>query len=89
MIKPPPAYPVAQELILLEQVPLGTILKDCGIQHQTEAKFFLRVTPDESICRALELETPVPLYGRKAVITDLKGRILSEIVEILPPAAGA
>ena len=76
----------AQELILLEQVPLGTILKDCGVRHQTEAKYFLRIEPDETICRALELETPVPLYGRKAVISDAKGRPLSEIVEILPPA---
>lgn len=79
----------AQELILLEQVPLGTILRDCGVKHQTEAKHFLCVTPDETICRALELEAPVPLYGRKAVISDLKGRILSEIVEILPPAAAS
>ena len=79
----------AQELILLEQVPLGTILRDCGVRHQTEAKYFLRIQPDEIICRALELETPVPLYGRKAVISDLKGRPLSEIVEILPPAAVA
>ncbi len=77
----------AQEQILLEQVPLGRILKECGVRHQTEAKFFLRVEPDEIICRALELETPVTLYGRKAVITDHKGLVLSEIVEILPPAA--
>src|SRR5688572_747281 len=55
----------AQELILLEQVPLGTILKDCGVRHQTEAKYFLRVEPDELIVKALELETPTTLYGRK------------------------
>jgi len=76
----------AQELILLEQVPLGRILKDCGVRHRTAAKHFLRVEPDELITRALELEQPVPLYGRKAVISDLSGRALSEIVEILPPA---
>jgi chorismate-pyruvate lyase len=75
----------AQELILLEQVPLGTILRDCGILHKNEAKYFLRVEPDELITRSLELEQPVPLYGRKAVITDPQGRPLSEIVEILPP----
>jgi chorismate-pyruvate lyase len=79
----------AQELILLEQAPLGTILKDCGVQHQTEGKYFIRVEPDELICRALELETPTPLYGRKAVISDLNGKPLSEIVEILPPAAAS
>ena len=76
----------AQEQILLEQVPLGRILKECGVKHVTEAKFFLRVEPDELICRALELETSVTLYGRKAVISDHKGLILSELVEILPPA---
>ena len=75
----------AQELILLEQVPLGRILKDCGVRHQTEAKHFLRVEPDELIARALELEQPVTLYGRKAVISDPQGRPLSEIVEVLPP----
>lgn len=76
----------AQELILLEQVPLGRILRDCGVRHQTAAKYFLRVEPDELVCRALELEQPIPLYGRKALISDLQGRPLSEIVEILPPA---
>jgi len=75
----------AQELILLEQVPLGTILKDCGVRHQTEAIHFLRIEPDDVIVNALELENPVTLYGRKAVISDLNGKPLSEIVEILPP----
>jgi len=75
----------AQELILLEQVPLGRILKDCGVRHQTEARHYLRVEPDDLIARALELETPTTLYGRKALISDPKGRALSEIVEILPP----
>jgi chorismate-pyruvate lyase len=75
----------AQELILLEQEPLGSILRECGVRHQTEAKYFLRVQPDELITKALELDAPTTLYGRKAVISDLRGRPLSEIVEILPP----
>lgn len=75
----------AQELIRMEQIPLGTILRDCAIRHQTEPKHYLRVQPDELISQALELETPVTLYGRKALISDLQGRPLSEIVEILPP----
>jgi chorismate-pyruvate lyase len=79
----------AQELILLEQVPLGRILKDCGVRHKTEARHFLRVEPDELITGAFELEQPVTLYGRKAVISNLQGKPLSEIVEILPPAAAS
>lgn len=75
----------AQELILLEQVPLGTILRECGVRHQTEAKAFLRIEPDELIVKSLDLENPTTLYGRKASITDPAGKPLSEIVEILPP----
>jgi chorismate-pyruvate lyase len=79
----------AQELILLEQVPLGRILKDCGVRHKTEARHFLRVEPDELIAGAFELEQSATLYGRKAVISNLEGKSLSEIVEILPPAAAS
>jgi len=75
----------AQELIRLEQVPLGRILKECGVRHKTEAKGFLRVQPDELIAGAFELDDPTTLYGRKAVISDSQGKPLSEIVEILPP----
>lgn len=75
----------AREQILLEQVPLGRILRECKVRHQTEAKHFLRIQPDDIILKALELETPVTLYGRKALISDLQGHPLSEIVEILPP----
>jgi chorismate-pyruvate lyase len=75
----------ARDLILQEQVPLGRILKDCGIKHRTEAKAFLRVTADELIGSKFDLKQSITLYGRKAVICDLQGRPLSEIVEILPP----
>jgi chorismate-pyruvate lyase len=75
----------ARELILAEQIPLGRILKDCGVKHQTAAKSFLRVETDELIGRAFELPPNTTLYGRKAVICDGQNRPLSEIVEILPP----
>jgi chorismate-pyruvate lyase len=77
----------AQDLILQEYVPLGRILKDGRIPHRTEAKAFLRVQPDELIREKFELTQPSVLYGRKAVISDMQGRPLSEIVEILPPVS--
>jgi chorismate-pyruvate lyase len=77
----------ARELILAEQIPLGRILKDCGVKHRTEAKAFLRVETDELISRAFDLPPKTTLYGRKAVICDRQNRPLSEIVEILPPAS--
>lgn len=81
-------FPVeARELILAEQIPLGRILKDCGIRHRTEAKAFLCAAADDLIGTAFELPAGTVLYGRKAVICDLQNRPLSEIVEILPPAS--
>jgi hypothetical protein len=74
----------SQELILAEQLPLGVIIKDAGIRHRVEVKAYFRVEPDAVICEALELEQPGTLYGRKAIISDLQGRPLSEKVEILP-----
>lgn len=75
----------AQELVLAEQIPLGTILNDIHLRHKNEAKHFLRIEPDELILKSLEIETPQPLFGRKALISDSRGKPLAEIVEILPP----
>lgn len=76
----------ARQLIQREYLPLGRILKDCSVEHQTSAKAFLRIESDEFINRAFGLSNPVILYGRKAVILDGQKQILSEIIEILPPA---
>jgi chorismate-pyruvate lyase len=78
----------AQDLILQEQLPLGRILKDCRVPHRTEAKAYLRVQSDTLIGEKFGLTQSVTLFGRKAVICDLQGRPLSEIVEILPPVTG-
>jgi chorismate-pyruvate lyase len=74
----------AQDLILQEQMPLGRVLKECDVRHRTEAKAFLRVESDALINQAFGLDKTTELFGRKAVISDLQGRPLSEIVEILP-----
>jgi len=75
----------ARQLILEEHLPLGRILKDCGIAHSTIAKAFFSVEADDFIRRALHLEQRSVLYGRRANILDPQKRPLSEIVEILPP----
>jgi chorismate-pyruvate lyase len=75
----------AQDLILQEQMPLGRVLRECGVRHRTEAKAFLRVESDGIINQSFGLDQTTELFGRKAVISDTQGRPLSEIVEILPP----
>jgi hypothetical protein len=76
--------PKARQLILEEHLPLGRILSDCNIPHNTLAKAFFLVHTDEFINSILGLNRPTILYGRKATIRDLQQRPLSEIVEILP-----
>jgi len=79
--------PRARQLILGEHLPLGTILKQCEIGHSTVAKAFFTLESDEFISSALQLRESGRLYGRRANILDPQKRPLSEIVEILPPAA--
>ena len=77
--------PPARRLILEERWPLGHILRDCAVPHESHPKAFLRVQSDDFINRALNLSGMHTLYGRRNTLTDLKQRPLAEIVEILPP----
>ena len=77
--------PEARGMILQEKVPLGRILKDHAIAHTIQVPCFFRVEPDELICRALNLEKPVTLYGRQAVLCNAAQQRLAQVVEILPP----
>jgi chorismate-pyruvate lyase len=79
--------PVARQLILEERMPLGRVLRECEVPHQTQAKAFFRVAADEFIGKILGARPGQILYGRRATIFDLKHRPLSEIVEILPVEA--
>ena len=76
--------PKARQLILEERLPLGTILKECGIAHGTVAKAYFQVVADQLISSVLGVNSGSTLYGRKATINDSQKRPLSEVVEILP-----
>jgi chorismate-pyruvate lyase len=66
--------------------PLGAIMRDHRIEHQSCPRLFLRVTSDALMNEALGLAEPQPLYGRRNVIRDATGSELADVVEILPPA---
>jgi len=74
-----------RRLILDERLPLGHILKDCGVAHSSRPKAFLRVESDEFMNGVLELTGANTLYGRRNTLFDPHQRALAEIVEILPP----
>lgn len=75
----------AQKEILKEHLPLGHILKTFNIAHSNRPKFFLTVSSDDFINRALKLNGTHSLYGRRNTLVDPWDRPLAEIVEILPP----
>lgn len=74
----------ARELILEGLIPLGTILKQEEILHRSDPRRYFRVEPDQVVARALEMEGREPLYGRHNLISSPDGRVLAEMVEILP-----
>lgn len=76
----------ARWLILQERLPLGRILKDHGLPHQTRPLSFFRLTADDFIARSLGVKPGELLYGRQARISGLDGETLSEVVEVLPPS---
>jgi len=78
----------AQELILKEYVPLGSILAQFNIVHTCHPSAYLRIAADSLISRELKARESETLYGRRNTLKDPQGRILSEILEILPGSKG-
>jgi chorismate-pyruvate lyase len=72
--------------ILGERLPLGRILVDCGVEFSSRPRAFFRVAADDFVSRALDLDGPRFLYGRRNTLVDAWERPLAEIVEILAPA---
>jgi hypothetical protein len=75
----------ARNDILVERLPLGSILAKYKISHTSRPKAFLRIQSDEFINLALGLTGKHVLYGRRNTLSNPEGHPLAEIVEILPP----
>jgi hypothetical protein len=75
----------AQEAILEEKLPLGSILHRYNLEYLSRPKAYLRIRSDEFINKHLRLTTDQWLYGRRNTLFLTSGGILAEIVEILPP----
>lgn len=80
----------AQELIREGRRPLGALLAEFKIPYRSRPKLFLKVKTDPEIETALEIApegSPPHLYGRENALLTTDGRMLAEVVEILPPLA--
>lgn len=80
----------ARQAVMNAQRPLGGVLVGCGVKFTSRPKAFISIEPDEIISKVLELERrATTLYGRCNALLDAQGRVLADIVEILPPVAAA
>lgn len=76
----------AREVVLQCRCPLGTILADYEIQHASAPVGYFKMTPDPLVRGSLGLAGTPTLWGRRNVLRDQDGRVLADVVEILPPA---
>ncbi|MCG8651886.1 MAG: hypothetical protein MI861_18750 [Pirellulales bacterium] len=65
-------------------VPLGRVLREHQVAYVSSPSAYLRVMPDATIRQALG-GVDGPLFGRKNELTTPEGRVLAQIIEILPP----
>ena len=72
-----------QRQILDNQVPLGRLLRDSGIEYESRPKAFLAVTPNREMMGVFWMREPETLYGRRTEMFHEHSKI-GDIVEILP-----
>lgn len=77
--------PAVQKLVLAGQRPLGGVLIENSVPHSSRPSAYFSVTGDDLINRALGVSKPCRLYGRCNTLTADDGRVIAEVVEILPP----
>jgi hypothetical protein len=75
----------AQQEIFRAEMPLGSILRSFRIVYKSKPQGFFEIDSDDITNAALSLPHSRTLYGRCNEITNTKGHVLAEIVEILPP----
>lgn len=77
--------PEVQKLVLAGQRPLGGVLIENSVPHHSRPSAYFSVIGDDLINRALGVAKPCTLFGRCNTLTADDGRIIAEVVDILPP----
>ena len=69
--------------ILRNEVPLGRILRDRGVDYKSRPLAFLAITPNADMMGIFWMREPRTLYGRRTEVI-LRGEKVGDIVEVLP-----
>ena len=75
--------PRVRREILRNDVPLGRLLRDNGVDYESRPKVFLRVTPNAEMMGVFWMREPKTLYGRRTEMMH-NGTKIGDIVEVLP-----
>jgi hypothetical protein len=71
--------------VLEAKLPLGAILAHHGLAYRHNPSGFFSLRSNRVIEQALKISWPQQLYGRCNSMSDEVGRIVAEVIEILPP----
>jgi chorismate-pyruvate lyase len=72
-----------REQILRNEIPLGRLLRDGGVDYRSRPQEFLAVSPNSEMMGVFWMREPRTLYGRRTEMTH-RGKKIGDIVEILP-----
>ena len=75
----------ARAEVLEAKLPLGAIFARHGLNYRHKPGGFFRIHTNQLIERALQISSPQWLYGRCNCLSDEVGRVVAEVIEILPP----
>jgi len=75
----------ARKAILEAHRPLGAILREYAVEHESRPKAFFSVRLDRIMKNSLQITRSGTVYGRRNTLYVPDGRPLAQIVEILPP----
>ncbi len=78
------AFPTrVRNQVLLNQRPLGRVLRDGGVDFKSQPRLFLAVEPNPEMMGVFWMREPRTLYGRQTEMFEGSAKI-GDIVEILP-----
>jgi hypothetical protein len=72
-----------QAEIRRNQVPLGRLLRDAGVDFTSMPREFFAIEPNAEMMGVFWMREPRTLYGRRTEVL-LDGKVIGDIVEVLP-----
>lgn len=79
----------AQQLVLEGHVPFGAILERFQVPHTSHPRGFFRIAVDQRLAELLGATSGQILFGRCNELRHGSGRVLADVVEVLPRSDAA